>query len=427
MLNNLIFISPIFLIFSSIVIYVIEPENNITWSLVFLCNVFYLIRFVRVIPIFLIFAFISLYTFEPYHFFVRKLYISHWVVYQDACHLNQAIILNGIFLVIFGSVLFNVNRDKIIDINSFISKNNIIRNFLLASFFVVAHFSLSGETILEGGYGSSEVFKYPIFEYSLVLLVLALCYGEVNNSNRIIFGVAASFFCIKSLLYGGRIEVLQCLFIYMYFFTNFFRTWSLKKLYISILTGFIFLTVIGAVRADPERVVKLIENPVSVLEAKKSDENDVVSSNYGDILQASARMIGLKDDGIWGLDFRTQSFFSYVFNIFLYGTEYKDYSNLAWIDQSNYGAGGGGYISSYFYVWVDWLGVVISSFGLSIILRNSVTGRWNNDFVKVYGFMILVTFPRWYGYSPISLVKICLIAAILHTVIKFFVNKIWKR
>ena len=426
MLSNLMFITPILLIASSLLMYFLEQDSNIIWFFVFLCNFIYLFRFVKIVPLFIIFLFMVSYTFEPYNFFTKGLFISYWTSYQNAHDLNKAIIMNGIFLVIFGSVLFNVSEKKIIEINSFCRKNNFARNLFLVCFITFTHFSLSGDTILVSGYGNNDVVKSPIFEYSLVFLVLSLSYSEINKKTTMLFGVAITFFCLKSLLYGGRIEVLQCLFIYTYFVTNFFRKWSLKKLYVCISIGFIFMTIIGSLRSDPEKIKNLIYSPISVFEPNEIRHGDTISSNYGDILQASSRMIGLKDDEVWDFQFRTVSFLSYMFNIFLYGTEYKDYSNLALKSQSEFGTGGGGYISAYFYVWLGWLGVVLSSFIISVILKDSITKSSNSEFMKMYGFMILVTFPRWFGYSPISLVKFCLIAALLYKLSRVFF-RIFKR
>jgi hypothetical protein len=272
---------------------------------------------------------------------------------------------------------------------------------------------MSGETILTVGYGQSENTKSPLFEYGIVFYILSLFYSSGTRIQVFISLLSLMFFSFKAVLFGGRIEAIQCIIAFMYFRTDFFRTWSLKKLYLLIFSAFIVMIVIGRIRANPMLILDIMNDPLVIFNFSPVSTSGIVSSNYGDVQHASARMVGLVDIGVWDLEFRIKSFLSYLFNLFLFGTELKNNANLAAMDQSVYGAGGGGLISAQFYVWLGWLGPIVAGSFLGVMIKKGLRAGCNIKFT-IYGFCLLITFPRWYAYGPLFLVKFCLIALLFY-------------
>jgi len=333
--------------------------------------------------------------------------------FQTDYYLNKVSILNGLFLIVFGSILFNVNQKNMVSIDSIKKPNRLFFYISVILFFICAHFGMSGDTILTSGYGASERSKTSLFEYSIVFFLLALFFSNDYKSTKLLLWAMVIYFSLKCLLYGGRIEVIQIVLAFLYAQTNFFRTWSLKKLYSCLFIAVIFLIIIARIRINPLLIFTLFEAPMVLFNFSPISKTGIVSSNYGDVLQASARMIGLVDTGIWNLEFRIRSFISYVFNIFFFGTEFKDEANLALRDQQTYGVGGGGLIAAQFYVWLDWLGPILSGVFVGGIIRKGL--RLNaHKTLFIYVFTLLVTFPRWYAYGPLALVKIAVITTVFY-------------
>jgi hypothetical protein len=410
---SLLFLLPIFLLFTAITTYIFIPNNSFSWILVAVINLIYLHRFFRCVPIFIMFSFFLLYTFELYNFFISGYRISYWLDFQSASYLNKVIIMNGIFLCTLGSTLYNVTRDNIINTALLQKPDQFIFTLSTCLFFVCAHFGLSGSTILTSAYAAGGSSKSPLFEYSVVFFVIALFSTRESKIQKSFIWMMFIFFSVKGFLYGGRIEVIPMALALFYFKTNFFRSWSLKKLYISMIVAFLLFSIIGRIRTNPLIIFDIVNNPLVLFQFSQLASSGIVSSNYGDVLQASARMTGLVDTGIWELEFRIKSLFSYVFNVFLFGSELKDISNLALKDQDTYGAGGGGLISSQFYVWLGWIGPILVATFLGCIIKKGLQFGVSKP-LSMYVFMLLITFPRWYAYVPLALVKMCLITSVLY-------------
>ncbi|WP_350551504.1 hypothetical protein [Pseudoalteromonas sp. 120-MNA-CIBAN-0494] len=420
-----LFIFPFFIWAIEGVIFYFSPESKFIWQFTLLINLIYLFKFSRCIPVFILFAFFLMYSFEPYNFFVNELYISYWMDFQSAYYLNKVSVISGLFFIMLGSFLFNISEKNMVNITYVRQPDKLLFLFTVVLFFICTHFGMSGDTVLTAGYGASERDKSPLFEYAMIFLILALFFSNDSKVHKVIATLMVIFFSLKTVLYGGRIEVIQIVLAFMYFKTNFFRSWSLKKLYVSIILAFMLLLIVGRIRTNPLLIFGLIENPMVLFDFSPISKTGTVSSNYGDVQQSSARMLGLVDTGFWGLEFRIKSSISYLFNLFLYGNELKHASNIALIDQDKFGTGGGGLIGSQFYVWLSWLGPILSGIFIGGIIRKGLKPNSKKVFF-IYAFTLLITFPRWYAYGPLALVKFALITAILYCLLfgfSLFVRK----
>jgi hypothetical protein len=353
-----------------------------------------------------------LFSKELFNFFVFDLYISYWFDFQTDYYLNKVSVLSGLFLIAFGTVVFNFNSNELIKIKDIRTPDSFLFYLSMSFFIMCIHFGLSGETIFTSGFGQGELQKSALFEYGIVFFILSLFYVSDSRTQSFFLWVGFVFFVVKILVFGGRVEAIQIGLALIYFNTDFLRSWSFKKTFFLLFLSFCILIVLGSIRTNPMLIFELLEDPLVIFSYEKAFDSGIVSTTYGDVQQASARMVALVDNGFWDLQYRLKAFLSYVFNIFLFGFEFKDLANMAAKDKDIFGAGGGGLIAVQFYVLLGWFGAIFSGLFIGYSLKKGLA-RDSGSISNVYAFCLLITFPRWYAYGPLSLVKFSLIAVLI--------------
>jgi multisubunit Na+/H+ antiporter MnhG subunit len=228
-----------------------------------------------------------------------------------------------------------------------------------------------------------------------------------------------TFFVFNTFLHGGRIEALQAILLYGYLRYRFLVDVSKFRLAVALGVIFVLLTVIGLARSDPYGFLAGLTSPQDFVKLFiGAGRRDYVLSTEGDAFYASARMLGLIDVGLLSPATRVMSFVSYLFNIFAPSDFWPDYANLASYRTDTYSSGGGGLIAAYFFVWLGYAGPAIAGILIGLAIRGLYTS--NSVPRQLYALLILVTFPRWYNYSPIVLVKFCVVGILLYRVCLFF-------
>jgi hypothetical protein len=140
------------------------------------------------------------------------------------------------------------------------------------------------------------------------------------------------------------------------------------------------------------------------------------------VLQSSARIIGLIQEGFLGITQRSLSFISFVFSATIPPSLIQDYANLATYKQDIYRSGGGGLIAVYFYAWMGYAGPIFAGGFIGYFIKKAYTS--DNIFLKLYGTTILFTFPRWFAYNPIFLSKFCFFSLIAYSLYLIFYKAI---
>lgn len=358
-----------------------------------------------------VFVFFLFYALQFGSYFFSGYYLSYWEGFQEPDIFNKVSILNMLFISGVGLLNLN-NRRNVTKFTEVIEKNYPAFYICILVGILFSIFGINTSSV------SFEVNKNPMYEYTVIFIFLAYVFSGNKKVMLITVNFFVAYYSIKGFIFGGRIESIQSILILFYFNFNFAKDLSKKKYYLGVVFFSFILYVIGRVRHNWNLIYEVILEPSIIFAAQKNA--GVVSNNFGDVIVSSARMIGLVDSGYWDFLFRIESFLSYFFNVFLFGSEFKGYANLAGKDQSIYGAGGGGLISSYFYVWGSFLLVVVASFIIGKLISNFFTS--NNKCMQIYGFLTLVTFPRWYAYSPINLVKLIIIAIIIYYIFRILLK-----
>jgi|GEM_PF-629464 len=385
-------------------------------------NIFFIFKFYRTIPLFLLFVFVFLYTRTFNYFLIDNVDISFWSDFQTKPIINKVLINHTTFMFFLGNLIPSNIGIKVMDFNAYFKFNKSVFFSLLLVGVLILIFGLSGETLLERArYNDLEsVEKSTLHEYFILIYLFIFIFSPKGKFYDYTLKVLIGIYAIKTILYGGRIEVIQITFLFLYLKYVFKK--KIKPYYIVILVlfGFYFINIISNIRSRPQDFLQGNVGEVFSLTNIFITNKDVsyISSNEGDVIQSSARMVGLVETYNISTQQRLYSFLCYLASPLVPASIMPDYANLATFKQDSYGSGGGGLISTYFFVWLGYSGPIIIALIISMLIKYFY--KFQNKGLIVYGICLLCTFPRWFAYNPIFLVKFCLYAVILLHVIDLY-------
>ena len=414
----------------NILIYSLDQENRFMVIISLISTFLFLVKFRNDIPILILFFFICSYSFEAINFFFNGLLLTAWPDFQQSNLIYKVLLLDNIFVFCLGNSINQGITNNLMDLKELKIKNSYLffLTVLLCIFFIF--YGIKGVNLLLGGFYGRSVIS-TLNEYIiLVVLVLILTAPSDRAVYRLFIILICTFFILKNLLYGGRIEVLQLSLMILYFYYLLPGKYKKYVIYSFLFLGIYAVSLVGKIRSNP---LEFLEgnflpylNPLEVFSINSSDVT-YLSSNQGDVIQSSARILGLIDKNFLDPLTRFGSFIFYLFSSLLPSNILPDYANLASFKQDLYRSGGGGLISVYFYTWIGFLGPFISGLFLGYSINQLYLT--SNSNVKLYGFLILCTFPRWYAYNPIFIVKFCVYGIVLYSIYKlvhvnFFLRKL---
>lgn len=405
----------------------VDKNAEIIPQLCFTLNLVFIVRFRKALPIFLLFIFFSLYSYVAIKANMAGLRVSAWTSFNKPEYINKVLLLNALFIYSFGNLL---NPKKVcskmnLDLYSF--KSHYIFWPLLCIGLLMIQFGIKGDTILEsGGYGSGTVERSTMHEYFiLVYFVLLLVAPKTKFTNVLLF-ILLVLFVVKTILYGGRIEAVQICILYIYY------RWILEQkenkfiIYSLSLLGYYVSSVFGKIR---ENSLPLLQgdylyylNPVK---EEALIKRDYIMNNQGDVLQSSARLLGLIQEGILDVFTRIMSFIYMLLSVFMPSSLMPAYSNLSAYRQDFAGSGGGGLVSIYFYAWMGYAGPVFIGAFLAYFINKAYTSH--KLAYKVYAAILLVMFPRWYAYNPLLIFKFCFLTVVVYVVFNITYNTFFSR
>lgn len=396
-----------------------DSQSENIWIFTYLICLIILFFYRRAMPVFIMLAF-----FLPF-FYIPKFYfdgfeISYWPSYQQADLINFISVLNSIFLLSFAVGAGAVNDRSLLSKEVIgIFNNRLLFNISLIVLFVVLYFGVQGDTIFESGlYGSGEIQKSALHEYFIVFFIISIFLKNPQSYiQTIILFILLVFYTYKTLIYGGRIEILQIWLAVLYLKYNYFFNKKMIVL-LFIFFSYVIFDFISQVRENPLLILSLED--LNFLGNLFKEKTVILSSLQGDVYQSSLRVVGLFRDG--AIDFTTSllSFMSVVFFSFVPSSYMPDFYNLSNYKIDVAKSGGGGLISSFSFVWLYYFGPVL--FGLFIGFFIRLFYRLNNPIINIYGLLILITFPRWFSYYPAILFRMNLLGVLLILLILFYLN-----
>ena len=404
-----------FLLFLEIIFYILNKENKYISILSFLITLCYIFKFYKSQILAIFFCFCLLYTFEACVFFFNDIKLTAWPDFQQKNYINFVLLIQTIFTFTLGNLLNIKINIKSTQFDFPELRNNYIFIINAAICIVILLLGTTGDNILVSGqYGSAD--KSPLNEYFLIFyLFLTLSSFKVLH-NYLVFLITI-IYVIKNLLLGGRIEVFQIslmIFLLNESLKKYFKT---KYILLFFIFGYYLSRVFGNIRDNP--IEFLNGNYYDFFYFKNVFNYNVpyLSSNQGDVLQSSGRIIGLIDNGFLDITKRIVSFFFFCFSSFTISSFLPDYAIFARYKQDTFQSGGGGLIGTYAYAWLGITGPVLFGIFISYCINSSLLKF--NKYLKIYGILLLISFPRWYSYNPMTISKFCLYGLII-----FFIYKI---
>jgi hypothetical protein len=393
-----------------------------SYFVVFL-NVIFLVKFYNNIIVFILFGFIFLYTITFYQYFVNSLYISYWDDFQNIKVVKRVLFSHSLFIFTLGNlitskkVVFKINfREK------FRSNKILFFGFFIICILLLI-FGIQGQSLLSGASYANQEFtsKSSLHEYFILFYLYLILFSSQNKFEQIAIKILFVIYVLKTLIYGGRVEVLEIFLLWFLLF--FLNKIKLRTVIFFVLIGLYGSNVVSNIRSNPIQFLSGNDlgyyfDPLFLFEHKS--KYDIISSNEGDVIQSSARILGLIDNEHLTFSQRIISSVLYLISPVVPASFMPSYSNLSTYKQEMYRSGGGGLISIYFYAWYWYFGPIIVAFFLAFFINKFFLS--SSLYSYIYGVAIFTTFPRWFAYNPIMLVKFCFYAVIILYVLSIFFN-----
>jgi hypothetical protein len=339
--------------------------------------------------------------------------------------LKRVLLSHALFIFFLGNSINSLNQNHSFDFRNYFKPNKFIFYFFLTITIFILIFGIQGQSLLNGAsYASQEsTTKSTLHEYFILFYFFLIAFSNNIKIERLILVFMLISYMFKTILYGGRIEVVEIGLLWFYIFYYYINKIKIRTVLIFLIFGIYITNVVSNIRTNPVGFLSGIDmysyfDPTNSF-IKKS-QYEILSTNEGDVLQSSARIVGLIDANELSITQRLLSGGLYVFSPILPTSILPEYTNLSVYKQDIYKSGGGGLISTYFFSWLSYLGPILISFFLAFIINQFYTN--NSIYYYVYCTIIFVMFPRWFAYNPIMLVKYCFYSII----ILFLVIKIYR-
>lgn len=368
---------------------------------------------VKNIALFVVYIFMSTYAYIPINYFFRGYHIS---AYRQ-CESIATIYETSLIVCLFFIVLFVFSEMKQSTIWSHVfktKKNFTIYVICIISIILITVFALTGSSIFEaGGYSESLASRESSYlnEYAIIFIVIAYVTSENDKQIRLLI-VISLLYCVKNLMFGGRIQTLMvCLFFIL---AKYQYMYSFKKILIALAIGYLFLDVVGHLRANPDSLFESFKSTTVHL--------DYIPSNQGNVFYASMRIVYMINNEILSLETRLVSFGYFILSIVVPYSQLPAEANLSSYLSGIWGTGGGGLAPAYFYAFLSYPGVILLGFLIAKIC-NIVSKVYVNPMHYLYSVLVILTVPRWFAYYPVQLIKLCFIGCVLYWMLDLFLSK----
>lgn len=414
-LNNYIKYNKLLVLFTFVLIYLylfvtsifIPDTSSLLAVYTLILSIVIVYKSMDNIYMFILFFFFLLYQIPIVLYFCLNIEISSFSDFNDKIMYSETSRIHSllIFTLFLGKFILKKNQVKLIVVFPSIPNLFSFYFFLIISILVLV-FGQSGQTIFEtGAYATGLSDKSTLYEYFIIFFALANVFSSRRGFQFYLLQFILVLYIYKSLLYGGRIEVLQVLLLNFYILIGDKKlNVSTKSLFFLLILGYYINILFANIRNQPSILVDFelqkILTPFSI-----NENTNLYSSNEGEVFHSSARLIGLINLGYLDILERIYSFFGFVLSIFVPSSFLPSSASLITFMKDEYNAGGGGLISIYFFCWAWYFGPII--IGLFIVYFLNKVNYSKNKYLVLYFFMICSTFPRWFAYNPIILFKIC--------------------
>lgn len=261
----------------------------------------------------------------------------------------------------------------------------------------------------------SESSSYVVRSNSLhgytYLIILFMSYYSGNKWFRkfLILSIVA-FISLQSLFYGGRQAIIPTVIITL--ITIFSEKLNSKNVLLVTAAGIVFLTIVGQLRGTADvgfaTIIQLFTNDYFVQDTSVYAFNSSVTHVFAQSVYSNMQ--------------RISSFVAFLLSIFIgQDSDFTILGNVTLMSDDISNNLGGGMISSYFYFWLGWFGVVLIPFIIVFIINKLNTSSKNLHNLILIG--VVATTSTWYLYSPLQFFRIISIFIPLIYIVLKFVDK----
>jgi len=298
----------------------------------------------------------------------------------------QAFCVQGIFLAALFLVMGSFRPFTVVDYRR---RNSAVvfwaAIIAMAACLVIAARSIQG-SIFEQSYDYELSGSSILFEYVLILILVAFCYsGESAVRRRVLFFFAA-LFVIAPLYFGKRLPASMVAFAVLLLYV---RPKNIRQVALIFGAGFVALSLLALFRVGDsgQSLAQVIFN---------ISEDGSMRNNQGGVIYSSAVYMKLVHDGIFDMQFAMSSMFNVALSVFLPSSMVDDsaYINFAAMKYIPI-PGNGGFPGVTFFVWGGIPGVVLAGAFFGWVMRRS--SRY--PLLAVYATFLFLTFPRWMAYN----------------------------
>ncbi len=234
----------------------------------------------------------------------------------------------------------------------------------------------------------------PLYEYSLVVLIVALAFARRRIMALIPLFLASSWMILHGLLHGERVSALQIMIVWGIYLL--LHVLSLKLIIPTCIAGVFVFTIFGIFRGAATL------------------DGDFLSVTFKRLLNG-----GMANDTAYHAFWASMSIARLTeatpfFERFLYFLRYIGYiflgSDIPNTDVSTLSVKlnvhvGGGWLPFYVYFWLDYVGIIFAGLGLAALFNKVTALREGKNYCNYLAIYLVATIPRWYLYSPASLTR----------------------
>lgn len=319
--------------------------------------------------------------------------------------INQAFSSQGLFLASLFAALGNSRPFTVVDYRR---KNSAVVFWptiiaMIVCLFIAAR-SIQGN-IFDQSYDYELSGSSIIFEYVLILILVAYSYSGENVTRRRVLFCAAALFVIAPLYYGKRLPASMVAFAILLLFI---RPRNVRQVSVIFGAGFIVLSLLALFRVGEtgQSFARIVFN---------ISEDGFMRNNQGGVIYSSAAYMKLVDDGIFDFSFAMNSMANVALSIFMPSSMVDEaaYINFAAMKHIPI-PGNGGFPGVTFFVWGGLPGVVLAGAFFGRVMRYS--SRY--PLFAVYATFLFFTFPRWMAYSVNIMFKAGVLLLITYVIIR---------
>ncbi|MFT4188380.1 MAG: hypothetical protein QM621_07325 [Aeromicrobium sp.] len=277
---------------------------------------------------------------------------------------------------------------------------------------VVAVRETAETSILRQAYNFETSASSVLFEYVLILIIVAYAYSGDSRQHKWILIGASLIAIVAPMLVGRRLPGVM---VGLALLLLYWRPKGLFRVLGITSVAFVALSVIGLLRVG--------QSGTSLGQMIFNIDSGIMRNNQGGGDYVAAVYIKLVEIGVFDSDFARRSMLNVVKSIFLPSrmVDESAYINLV-ATQYIPIPGNGGFPGVHLFVWAGLSGVIVGGLFLGRIMVKSATSQ----LASVYVTLVFLTFPRWMAYNVNILVKMGILLIIGWVIIRT-VNRVAAR